>query len=79
LLGGAGETGFAFGLGLEGLTSLNLWNSKITDGEVEALASLKGLTSLELGGTQVTDDGVKELQKALPRCRITRQGRAVFP
>jgi hypothetical protein len=32
--------------------------------------TVKTLTSLFLNGTKVTDAGVKELQKALPKCRI---------
>jgi len=35
------------------------------------LAGLKQLQVLGLGLTKVTDVGVKELQKALPGCRIS--------
>jgi hypothetical protein len=33
---------------------------------------LKNLMRLTLVFTKVTDSGVKELQKALPKCKITR-------
>jgi hypothetical protein len=39
---------------------------------LKELAGLKQLQSLYLGGTEITDAGLKELQKALPGCKITR-------
>jgi hypothetical protein len=36
------------------------------------LKELKHLTSLGLAFTNVTDAGVKDLQEALPKCKITR-------
>jgi len=49
---------------------VDLGGRPITDA---GLVHLKGLTNLELlvlGDTQVTDEGVKNLQEALPNCRI---------
>jgi hypothetical protein len=39
---------------------------------VKELAALNNLTTLELSLTEVTDAGVKELQKALPKCKIVK-------
>jgi hypothetical protein len=33
---------------------------------------VKLLTTLNLHGTKVTDAGVKELQEALPKCKVSR-------
>jgi hypothetical protein len=58
--------------GLAKLQWLSLSNTHVTD---VGLAHLKGLTNLNdlfLDNTQVTDKGVKELQQALPDCRIER-------
>ena len=58
--------------GLTNLEELGLSSTRVTDA---GLVHLKGLTKLEklgLVGTQVTDAGVAELQKALPKCRISR-------
>jgi hypothetical protein len=43
----------------------------MTDEGLKELAALKNLTSLDIGNTQVTGEGIKELQKALPNCKIT--------
>ena len=56
--------------GLTELQSLNLGLTKVTDA---GLAHLKGLTSLKklwLYNTKVTAAGVKQLQQALPNCKI---------
>jgi len=45
---------------------------KITDAGLKELAPFKNLTSLYLKRTHVTFAGGKELQKALPKCRIIR-------
>ena len=50
---------------------LNLLNTGVTDAGLKELAVLTKLTSLDLSQTKVTADGVKELQKALPKCKIT--------
>jgi hypothetical protein len=44
----------------------------VTDEGLKELAPLKNLTILDLLGTAVTDAGVKELQKALPKCEIRK-------
>ena len=44
----------------------------MTDAGLKELAPLKNLTSLNLSDTKVTDAGVKELQKALPNCKIKK-------
>jgi hypothetical protein len=48
----------------------------LTDRKLECafsvLKELKQLSTLDLGNSQVTDAGVKDLQEALPRCRISR-------
>ena len=52
------------------LQTLELWQTNVTD---VGLAHLKGLTKLKtlvLNGTKVTDAGVKNLQMALPNCKI---------
>jgi hypothetical protein len=57
---------------LNQLTRLNLYFTKVTDTGLKELAPLKQLAWLDLGGNDVTSSGVEELQKALPRCTISR-------
>ena len=58
---------------LKNLTTLDLSNTGVTDAGLKELAPLKNLTTLNLGGfTRVTDEGIKELQKALPKCKIVK-------
>ncbi len=45
-------------------------NTRITDTALEHLGELRELRSLRLIRTGVTDDGVRELQQALPECKI---------
>ena len=56
--------------GLTSLESLFLQGPHVTDDGLERLKGLTSLKSLSLRGTQVTDDGKKELEAALPDCRI---------
>ena len=46
--------------------------SPVTDAGLTHLKGLKALTYLGLNRTQITDAGVAELQKALPKCKITK-------
>ncbi|HEV3438242.1 MAG TPA: hypothetical protein VG122_12835 [Gemmata sp.] len=46
----------------------------MTDMGLKELAQLKKLAVLDLAVTKVTDAGVAELQKALPQCKIWRNG-----
>jgi len=58
---------------LKNLAALNLRHCKqVTDAGVKELAALKKLAALVVGFTKVTDDGIKELQKAVPKCRVSR-------
>jgi len=49
---------------------LVLEETEVTDAVLKELAALKSLTRLDLILTKVTHAGVKELQKALPQCKI---------
>ena len=49
---------------------LYLSNTKVSDAGLEHLKEMKELRYLGLTGTNVTDKGVKELQAALPDCKI---------
>jgi hypothetical protein len=42
----------------------------VTDAGLKELAVFKNLTSLNLLHTEATANGVKELQKALPKCKV---------
>lgn len=44
------------------------------DEALKHLAGLSNLKTLDLTGTQVTKDGVATLQKALPKCKVIRDG-----
>jgi hypothetical protein len=58
---------------LTNLPELYLMNTLVSDGGLKHLHGLTGLQKLYLTGTKVTAAGVAELQKALPKCRITTQ------
>jgi hypothetical protein len=58
--------------GLRKLQFLNLVETEIDDAGLERLSGLTQLKKLYLANTRVTDAGVAKLQKALPRCEITR-------
>jgi internalin A len=55
---------------VNGLTSLNLSRTKITDAGLAHLRSLTKLQDLNLVDTSVTRAGVQRLQKAMPAVRI---------
>lgn len=54
------------------LKQLSLQANEITDAGLNKLRRLKKLESLNLVSTQVSDAGAVELQKALPKCHISR-------
>jgi Leucine rich repeat len=56
--------------GLAKLKSLSLAGADIGDAGLAKLKSLSELESLNVRKTRVTDAGVKDLQKALPNCKI---------
>ena len=60
---------------LEKVTSLNLAHTKVTDAGLKELVNLRQLKALQLQDTQVTNAGVVELQKALPKCKITHNAK----
>ena len=66
--------GFKFQKALQQLqvAALNLDDTPVTDAGLKDIATLKNLTRLSLLNTKVTDAGVRELQKALPGCKIAR-------
>ncbi len=51
---------------------LRLSYTKITDAGLVHLKGLTNLKTLWLFSTKVTDAGVKKLQAALPKCKISR-------
>jgi hypothetical protein len=57
---------------LKRLRTLELGATQVTDKGLKTLANFKTLESVYLRDTVVTDAGVEELQKALPRCYISK-------
>jgi hypothetical protein len=60
---------------LEGLVNLKrlfLGGTRVTDAGLVHLRGLKRLQELEVGNTRVTDTAVRELQRALPKLKISR-------
>jgi hypothetical protein len=64
------DAGLAHLGSLSKLTYLGLIDDNVTDAGLDHLKGLTGLTHLQLTGTRVTAEGVKDLQSALPNCRI---------
>lgn len=58
--------------GLTSLKSLNLSRTRVSDAGLVHLNGLTSLQSLSFENTQVTDGGVKDLQAALPKCKIIK-------
>ena len=59
-------------VGLTKLESLVLTGTKVTDAGLDCLKGLKSLQSLDVRNSMVTTAGVKQLQQALPNCKIER-------
>ena len=57
--------------GLSNLERLDLNDTQVSDSELAYLRGLTNLRSLWLYDTQVTDEAAKELEHALPNCRIS--------
>ena len=66
------DTGLVHLKGMTSLSSLNLSGTKVTDAGLIHLKSMTNLTNLILPRTKVTTAGVKDLQSALPKCRISK-------
>lgn len=58
--------------GLKELRTLNLSASPVTDAAVKVIAGLSKLRHLNIASTKITAGGAAKVQKALPKCRITR-------
>jgi len=54
------------------VVAVDLSRTRVTDVELKELKELKALTKLDLHRANVTDAGVKDLQAALPKCKIER-------
>jgi hypothetical protein len=65
-----GDAGLVYLKGLEQLRVLSLSGTKISGAGLVNLKGLNQLQRLFLQNTKVTDAGVKDLQKALPDCKI---------
>jgi len=66
------EAGCAALARLENLEELSLDDTGISDDGARQLAALRNLKKLELGRSKVTSDARKELQQAMPNCKISR-------
>ena len=53
---------------------LFLSHSQVTDGGLEHLKGLTNFEHVDLYDTHVTEEGIKELQEALPNCKIDWRG-----
>lgn len=58
-----------------GVRQLNLRGRSVTNTGLKLLHLLKQLRELDLSRTKVTAAGVVALQKALPECKIVRDGK----
>ena len=57
---------------MKSITRLVLSRTAVTDEGAKALATLDKLIVLNVADTKVSAETVKELQKLLPKCKITR-------
>lgn len=57
---------------LKNFTSLDLCATPVTDAGLREIASLKNLTTLDIKAILGTVEGVKDLQRALPKCKIDK-------
>lgn len=56
------------------LVYLRLHTMRVSDAAVEHLRVLTNLRQIDIFKTQFTDQGIRELQAALPNCRINNEG-----
>jgi len=54
------------------LKELILFDTQVTDAGLVHLEGMKGLKTLDLNKTKITDAGLKNIQQALPTCRIPK-------
>jgi hypothetical protein len=74
-----GNQGLAHFKDSKGLKELYLSGTKVDDAAVPTIKAFTKLTDLSVGQTKITANGVKELAKALPKCRIQHDGGTVEP
>ncbi|MBL4886165.1 MAG: hypothetical protein JKY95_16740 [Planctomycetaceae bacterium] len=67
---GITDAGLVHLKGMTNLEYLDLEGTKVSDAGLVHLKGLTGLRRLHLEDTKVTKEGVKELQTALPKCKI---------
>lgn len=65
------EAGLKHLQGLKSLQLLEFGHTQVTDAGLEHLKGLAGLKTLYLDDTKVTDKDVRNLQQALPNCKIS--------
>jgi hypothetical protein len=56
--------------GMKDLEVLDLFDAKISDADLDALAKFTKLKQLDIRGTQITREGAEQLRKKLPQAKI---------
>ena len=68
------DVGLGYFTDCKQLTLIEATNSQITDAGLAALHNCAALQEVHLSGSRVTARGVADLQKALPKCKVTWAG-----
>ena len=57
--------------GMKKLKKLVVKSTPLTDAAIPMIIQLASLTELEISFTQISEAGIKQIQAALPKCKIT--------